>query len=74
MVECLLRPFCEGQILQRGMEVGARRAMAPPPLITLAPSSGQPTVWKWLQDPPLPLPASRAGWPQQEGARAHPVL
>lgn len=39
-----------------------------------APSSGQPTVWQWLQDPPLPLPASRAGWPQQEGFHARPVL
>lgn len=58
---CLLRPFCEGQTLQQGMEMGARRAMALPPLIALAPSSGQPTGNGSKTHPCLYLPAELAG-------------
>lgn len=42
------------------MNVGARRQPQPPCF-----PQHQPVPWKWLQDPPLPLPASRTGWPRQ---------
>lgn len=54
--------------LQPCMNMGAKRQPQPPGF-----PQHQPAPCKRLQDPPLPLPASRTGWPQQ-GARTAPTI